>query len=189
VVSLTSRSIVVDHLEKHVDSQNCGIAYIYFDSQDQQHQTALNVFASLLKQLAVRSKQKSPTLIGMHSRHQARGTLPGFTELGDCLESVCTLVSASFIILDALDECEESIRHKVLQELGRLKCKSVKVLATGRPHIVGLGNFKFSLTLPVKADIHDLRHYLERKLAETTLENMELKERIVDELSKKADGL
>jgi hypothetical protein len=83
VVILTSRSIVIDHLEKQVGSQNCGIAYIYFDSQDQQHQTALNVFARLLKQLAVRSKQKSHTLIDMYSRHQDRGTLPGFTELSD----------------------------------------------------------------------------------------------------------
>ena len=188
-MSLTSRSIVIDRLEKRVGSQNCSIAFIYFDSQDQQHQTALNVFASLLKQLAVRSKQKSPTLIDMYSQHQARGTLPSFTELSDCIESVCTLVSTSFIILDALDECEESVRCKVLQELGRIKCKSVKVLATGRPHILGLENFKFSLTLQVKADIHDLRHYLEKKLAQTTLENMELKEQIVNDLSKKADGL
>jgi hypothetical protein len=188
-VTLTSRSIVVDHLEKRVDSQNCGIAYIYFDSQDQEHQTALNVFSSLLKQLAVRSKQKSLKLNNMHSRHQARGTRPDLTEIVDCIISVCTLFSANFIILDALDESDESCRPKVLKELSRLlESKSVKVLATGRPHIPVLENFEFSSTKQVRADIHDLRHYLENKLNERTLSE-KLKERIVAELLAKANGL
>lgn len=124
-----------------------------------------------------------------YSRHHHRNTRPDLTELVDCIDSVCTLFSASFIILDALDECEESHRRKVLKELSRLKCKSVKVLATGRQHIAGLESFNFSLTIQVRADIHDLRQFLVNKLAETTLENMELKERIVDVLSTKANGL
>jgi hypothetical protein len=189
LASLISRSIVVDNLEASLNSQNCGIAYIYFNSLNHEHQTALNVFASLLKQLAVRSKEKSSTLNTTYNRHHTRRTRPDLADLVDCIDSVCALFSASFIILDALDECEESHRRQVLKELSRLECKSVKVLATGRQHIAGLENFKFSSTIQVRADIHDLRRYLENKLTETTLENMELKERIVDVLSTKANGL
>jgi hypothetical protein len=177
-------------LEDRIYSQNCGLAYVYFDSQDQEHQTALNILQSLLKQLAVCSKEKSPTLNNMYSRHQARRTRPDSTELVACIVSLCTLFSATFIILDALDEAEKSCRRKVLNGLSRvLESKGVKVLATGRPHIPSLESFKFASTIQVRADICDLRLYLETKLMETTLENMELKEKIVDVLSTKANGL
>jgi hypothetical protein len=166
------------------------MAYVYFDSQDQEHQTSLNIFQCLLKQLAVCSNEKSPALNNMYSRHQARGTRPDSTELVACIVSISTLFSATFIILDALDEAEKSCRRKVLNELSRvLESNGVKVLATGRPHIASLESFKFSSTIQVRADIRDLKLFLETKLMETTLENMELKERIVDVLSSKANGL
>src|SRR5579859_3510992 len=188
-MSLISRSIVVDHLENIVESRNCGIAYMYFDSQDQEHQSALNVFSSLLKQLVVRSKEKIPKLIDMYTRHRACRTQPGLTELVDCIISVCTVFSATFIILDALDESEESCRRKVLKELSRvLESNSVKVLATGRPHIACLETFKFSSTRQVRADIHDLRHYMQNKLTERLL-SVDLKEKIMAELLPRANGL
>jgi hypothetical protein len=190
VTHLTGRSIVVDHLEDRLYTQNTGIAYIYFDSQDQEHQTAPNVFSSLLKQLAVCSKETSPTVTNMYSRHDARGTRPDSTELVACIVSICRLFSATFIILDALDEAENNCRREVLKELSRvLESKGVKVLASGRPYIASIESFGFSSTIQVRADIRDLTAFLEIKLMETTLESTELKKKIVDVLSTKANGL
>jgi hypothetical protein len=177
-------------LEDRVYSQNCGIAYVYFDSQDQEHQTVLNIFQSLLKQLAVCSKEKSPTLNNIYIRHRTRGTRPDSVELVACISSICTLFSVTFIILDALDEAEKSCRLKVLNGLSQvLEGKGVKLLATGRPHIVSPESFKFCSTIQVRADIRDLKLFLETKLMETILEDTKLKERIVDELPTKANGL
>ena len=126
----------------------------------------------------------------MYSRHHACGTRPDPTELVACIVSTCALFSTTFIIVDALDEAEKSCRRKVLNELSRvLESKGVKVLATGRPHIASLESVKFSSTIQVRADIRDLTAFLETKVMETTLENTELKNKIVDVLSTKANGL
>lgn len=125
-----------------------------------------------------------------YSRHRARGTQPEIAELVDCIISVCTLLSRAFIIVDALDESEVSCRRHVLKELSRiLKYEIVRVLVTGRPHIGDLESFKFSSNIQVRADSHDLRNYLETRLTETMLENVKLKEEIIDVLSTKTDGL
>jgi hypothetical protein len=165
------------------------IAYIYFDSQDQEYQTALNVFASLLKQLAVRLKEMSPTITSMYNRHRIRRTRPELSELVECILSISAQFSSSFILLDALDECERSQRQKILNAISRIHSGGVSILATGRHHIANVDYFKSSPTINIRADIKDLRHFLTQKLAEARLENAKLDEEIVEILSTNADGL
>jgi hypothetical protein len=186
---LIKRSIIVDDLQARFDTQNYGIAYIYFDSQDQKHQSAVNVFASLLKQFAVHSKVKCHKLCNVYNLHQTRRTYPDLPELVDCIVSVCTQFSSSFIILDAVDESEKSQLRKILKTLNQLiESGRIKCLATGRPHIDDIEIIKFSSTIEIRADVNDLRHYLDNKLMETRFESS-LKEQVVEVLTTKANGL
>ena len=177
----------MDHLANRIGSQNCGLAYFYFDTQDQEHQTAENVFASLLKQLVLRSKYESPTVNNMYDRHIACNTMPDFNEFLASIKSVCKLLSETFIVLDALDEAEDHCRRKVLTGLSSI-FDHVKILATGRPYIAELQYFKFSSNIGIQANDDDLRRYLESELMEKELtEN--LKEMIVTKLLMKTNGL
>ena len=162
---------------------------MYFDSQDQEHQTALNVFASLLKQFAIRLKEMSAAITSMYNRYRIRRTRPELSDLVECIISVSAVFSSSFILFDALDECERSQRQKILNAISRVHSAGVSIVATGRHHIANVEYFKSSPTINIRADVKDLRHFLTQKLSEARLENAKLDEEIVETLSTNADGL
>ena len=173
----------MEYLNKRFSSQNCGIAYIYFDAQDQEHQTAQNVFASLLKQLVLHSKAESPTVNHMYKQHNVRKTMPDLNELVKCIISVCALFSDAYIILDALDEAKDNCLRKVLTGL-----QDVKVLATGRTHIASRAYFTFSSTMEIQAKDDDIRRYLEINLMERNMTD-QLRQQIITKLSSKTKGV
>lgn len=184
---LTSRSIVMDHLDNHIGSQNCDIAYIYFDAQDQEQQKSENVFASLLKQLILHSKYESSMINNIYHRHLARKIIPDFNEFLDSIISVCKLLSEIFIVLDTLDEAEKDYRCKVLMDLSHI-FERVKILTIDRPHIAVLEYFKFSSIIEIQARDDDLRRYLEIELMKKGLTG-NLKEIIITKLLLKTNGL
>ena len=167
-------SVVINHLDGKVrkgDVQgdgnqgdgNIGIAYLYCNFRRQHEQKAEDLLVSLLKQLSQDRSSLPDSVKTLHDRHKDRRTRPSLDEISKALQSVATLYSRVFIIVDALDECQAgNCRGRFLTELFGLQAKyGASLLATSRfiPEIIK--NFSGSISLEICASKKDIEKYLE----------------------------
>jgi hypothetical protein len=158
-------SIVVDDLcNRFRNDMTIGIAYIYCNFRQQDEQKVEDLLASLLKELA----QYQPSLPGvvkdLYDRHKDKRTRPSFDDISRALQSVASMYSRVFIVVDALDECQVSdgCRSRLLSEVSNLQTRAgANVFATSRfiPEIIK--KFEESTTLKVHARDEDIRSYLD----------------------------
>ncbi|KAJ3486515.1 hypothetical protein NLG97_g6599 [Lecanicillium saksenae] len=167
-------SIVIESLRSRFDSvQEVGIAYLYCNFQQQQKQQTDNLLASLLQQLAQPLSSLPDSVKSLYESHNNTRTRPSVDDISKTLQSVATMYSRVFIIVDALDECREtdSVRTRLLSEISSLQAKcGVNILATSRPiqdivqHI--LKKFDRTVTLEISASDEDVRKYLDGEMSE-----------------------
>jgi hypothetical protein len=158
-------SIVVDDLcNRFRNDMTIGIAYIYCNFRQQDEQKAEDLLASLLKEFA----QYRPSLPGivkdLYGRYKDKRTRPSFDDLSRTLQSVASMYSRVFIVVDALDECQVSndCRSRFLSEVFNLQTKArANVFATSRfiPEITK--KFEGNTTLKIHARDEDIRSYLD----------------------------
>lgn len=149
----------------------------------------MDVVSALLKQWSMLQKEISPSIRAMHHKFRTQETCPEFSELLDCMK-YSTSFSSTFAILDALDECDMTQRSKLFDVLRHLRSLSVKIFATSRPHLRDVQDFfQDARTIQIKADILDLKNYLTIQVEERMTHSRRLRGKVVDTLSKSADGM
>ena len=158
-------SIVIDTLSETWDD-TVGIAYVYCNFRRQNDQNAIDLLASLLKQLA-RSRPSLPDAVrSLYDRHGSKQSRPSLDEISRALQSVAALYSRVFIVVDALDECQTASRRHFLPAIFELqdKCEA-NIFATSRsiPEIVD--KFKGHLTLEIRASGDDIKRYLDGNMS------------------------
>ena len=189
-------SIVVDYLYADVQKDtNIGIAYLYCNFRRQDEQKAEGLLASLLKQLAQGLYPLPDSVKSLYDSHKTNRTRPTFNEISSTLQSVSALYSRSFIVVDALDECQafNGCRTKLLTEIFALQAKSrTNIFSTTRfiPEITD--HFKNCMRLEIRASDHDVRRYLDghmSQLPRCVLRNSELQSEIKAEIVKAVNGM
>ena len=131
----------------------------------------------------------------LYDSHKKNRTRPAFNELSSTLQSVAALYSRSFIVVDALDECQTSggCRTKLLTEIFALQAKSAaNIFSTSRfiPEIEV--QFKNSMRLEIQASNHDVQRYLDGHMSELptcVLRNSELQGEIKAAIVKAVNGM
>ena len=127
-------STVVEHV-LHVSTTTSDIAvlYFYFDFNDTEKQQHESMMRSLLSQLAMHFVDVPLVLETLYSSCMEGGRKPNFEALMETFHEMTTAFRATFIILDALDECEE--RPELLadiEELSSWNDTNLRILATSR---------------------------------------------------------
>jgi Cdc6-like AAA superfamily ATPase len=189
-------SVVIDHLHKTFGNDPAiGIAYLYCNFRQQHEQKSSDLIASLLKQLVEEQPSIPDAVKNLYSRHKSKRTRPPPDEVLGALHSVTALYSRSFIIIDALDECQVSHegRGKFLQEVFNLQAKvGVNVFATSRFIREIENKFDRSIRLEIHARDADVRRYLNRKIENFpsfVSKNPSLQVEIKNGIAKAADGM
>ena len=189
-------AIVVDDLTKQFSSDpTIGVAYIYCNFQQQGAQKIDDLMASLLKQLAQGQSSLPGCVKDLYDQHRTKRTRPSLDEILRVLQSVATMYSRAFILVDALDECQvsDSSRARFLSELFSLQTRhGVNIFATSRfiPEI--LETFKGSVLLEIRARDEDMQAYLAdhmTRLPSFVLRDSALQEEIKTGIIKAADGM
>jgi hypothetical protein len=186
-------AIAVDHLWKHVQSKDIGVAYIYCNYKTQTDQTAINLAAAILKQLIQERPSVPEPVASLYSRHAHRRTRPSFEEIRSALQTVVSNFSKVYIVVDALDECLKDHRNQLLAMLRDLQLNgNISVMATSRflPEVVQL--FTLLPTLEVRADNSDVKRFIEGqiyRLPRCVQRDNELQEAIKDGISTAVDGM
>ena len=188
--------MVIDYLMHNVHEQGIGIAFIYCNYKEKEDQTGVNLVASLLKQLVQRQPVIPSQLRSLYEQHIRRKTRPTLAECSERLHMELAACSRAFVIVDALDECDEAsgARRDLVNQLLRLPANT-HLMVTSREvlsiqHM--LGRFR---RLEIRASDADVRTYLEGRIeradrlerhvqADPTLRNT-----ILDTIVKKVEGM
>lgn len=158
-------SIVVEYLQTEFrNNSSVGIAYLYCNFRRQEEQKPVDLLASLLKQLIQRRTPLPENVIDIYKHHNSERTRPSSNEISKILHSIIANYSRTFIIIDALDECQISDggRRQFLAELFNLQARTgANFLATSRfiPEIEKEFTGR-STKLEIRASDDDLQTYL-----------------------------
>jgi Cdc6-like AAA superfamily ATPase len=190
-------SIAVEHLQTEFrDDSSVGIAYLYCNYRRQEEQKPVDLLASLLKQLIQRRTSVPKNVVDIYKRHNNERTRPLFGEISKILHSVIADYSRTFIIIDALDECQipDGGRRRFLAELFNLQARTgANFLATSRfiPEIEKEFAGR-STKLEIRASGDDLQTYLHGhmlKLPSFVSHSADLQNEIKTAIIKAVDGM
>jgi Cdc6-like AAA superfamily ATPase len=188
-------SIVVDYLSAEFQNDaSVGVAYLYCNFRRQDEQSPTELLSSLLKQLVQGQLSVPESVKGLYERHKDKAR-PSFDEMLKVFHAVVADYSRTFIVIDALDECQVSggVRSKLLSELFRLQAQSgASLFATSRfiPEIEK--EFTGSILLEIRANNEDVQRYLDghmSRLPSFVSRSSDLKEEIKTEIIKAVDGM
>lgn len=189
-------AIVIDDLYSRFHSDpSVGIAYIYCNFRRRDEQKVEDLVASLLKQLSQGRSTLPDSVKDLYYQHKDKRSRPSFGEISRVLRSVVATYSRVFIIVDALDECQNSdgCRTRFLSDIFRIQFKyKANIFATSRflPQITDY--FERSVSLEIRASDEDISRYLDGRmfgLPSFVLRNLELQQEIKTEIIKSVDGM
>lgn len=161
-------AVVIDRLgSRFSHDPSVGIAYIYFNFWQQGEQTAEDLFASLLKQLAQRQSRLPERLTQLFTHHRETRTRPSLGEIASVLDSVIRERSRVFVVVDAVDECPASdhCRAAFMAGLLDLRKHGVNIFATSRfiPEITD--SFDKSTWLEIRASDEDVARFVDAQIS------------------------
>jgi Cdc6-like AAA superfamily ATPase len=156
-------AIAVDHLWKHVQSRDIGVAYIFFNYKTQADQTITNLAATILKQLIQEQPSVAEPVTTLYERHADRRTRPSLTEILSAVRAVASNYSKVYVVVDALDECVDhnGSRSQLLAALRDLQSQgNLNLMATSRfiPEVVQ--KFGHLPMLEVRASESDVKCFV-----------------------------
>jgi NACHT domain len=176
--------------------QEIGIAFIYCNYKEKEDQTGVSLVASLLQQLVQRQPVIPSQIRSLYKQHNLKNTRPTLFEYSERLQMEIAACSRAFVIIDALDECDDTsgARHDLISQLLRLPANtSLMVTSREVPSIQQkLDCFR---RLEIRASDTDVKTYLNGRIeradrlqrhvqADPTLQNT-----IVDTIVKKVEGM
>jgi Cdc6-like AAA superfamily ATPase len=123
-------STIVEDLLRHCESgPGIAVAYFYFKLDDVSKKNTTGMLRSLMKQLFERGGGRSHALTKLFGKGNQQ---PTSSQLLSTLHDMVLEFGHTYIVLDALDECEK--RHdlfEVLEEMGRWK-SNIHLVCTSR---------------------------------------------------------
>ncbi|KAF5020231.1 hypothetical protein F66182_7748 [Fusarium sp. NRRL 66182] len=189
-------AIVVDHLySRFADETNVGIAYIFCNFRRHHDQEIDDLFAVLLKQLVQKRSSVPSCIKELYSDCRKKRIRPSTDQLSAALQTVIALFTQTFIIIDALDECQTSdgCRKTIIEEiLGLQKHCGTNIFATSR-FVPEIGDsFASQPTLEIRPTDEDVRTYLEGRMSDLPAfvrRDPVLQREIKDGIVKAVDGM
>ena len=167
-------SLVIDSLCNQVGGRNAIVACFYFDFAAKNEQSPTNMLGSLLKQL-VCGQGEIPEEISRAYQDQQNDIGGRGPQLSDIVKMLRTTSSKkrTFICIDALDECVEGHRVKLLNSLSQILrgSLSTRIFMTGRPHVlpeIGRRLARKITSISISPERDDIIGYLRNKLDEDT---------------------
>ncbi|KAJ3499541.1 hypothetical protein NLG97_g247 [Lecanicillium saksenae] len=158
-------SMAIHHVEEKTLASNTAIAFVYCDYRDSKTQDAPEILSSIVKQFVEQSCILHPEVEAFRDRHMSmRSKRP--TER-DYLALIITLskrFNKTFVFIDALDECSEINRDKLLPCLQALQIWT-RLFVTSRLSVELTGKLTNNVRIDVTAHDSDVKAFISAKLA------------------------
>ena len=156
-----TRSLVVDHLQAEVDINSIGLAYFYCDYNEQDQQTPSQLIGALNNQLARQSHPFPVQLQTLYAETKEPKLPLDIDQQIKLLHQLVGLFPTTFIVIDALDEADNSVhqhRRILLDAIRQFMSSSIRLFVTSRPHARDINIvFQNRPKLRIIADENDVR--------------------------------
>jgi hypothetical protein len=188
-------AITVDYLLKSVRSNAIGVSYIYCNYKAQADQNTTTLLAAILKQLVRNRPSIADPVARLYDLHATHNTRPSLDEIFGALQSVLTIYSTVYVIIDALDECpdKDGTRSRLLAKLRNLQRKTdLRLMTTSRliPDIVQ--EFNGMPMLEVRASDADVQQFVASqiyRLPKCIQRDNKLQGSVQDKIVEAVDGM
>ncbi|KAF2262026.1 hypothetical protein CC78DRAFT_582948 [Lojkania enalia] len=127
-------SVLINFLEKMAQGEGAALIYIYCMYNERAEQTASNLVSSLLQQLLLQRSNIPDQILSKYHYHTMRNSRPSLEDWSTLLASELRLWPRTFLVINALDECEENTRFEFLACIKKLP--NTSLLVTSRPNIM-----------------------------------------------------
>jgi hypothetical protein len=209
---LTSSEIIEDIRIVSGAGTSSYLAYFFFDFKDIEKQDNRALLSSLLIQFSTQSRLCFEKLSDIYSKHGDGSQQPSESALLQCLKDMLTDLREApiYLVIDAVDECPNISKAlgaplsrqevlDVVEELVELGLPNLHVCMTSRPEM-DIQNAVKQWTC-VKVSLHDqdgqkedIATYVRSvvyssKYPVMKMWSAELKERVIETLSMKSDGM
>ncbi|KAJ6548632.1 hypothetical protein B0H19DRAFT_1299486, partial [Mycena capillaripes] len=151
-------SLVVDHLGEKFKNKNIGVACIYLNHKEADDQTSAKLLSSLWRQLIL-DRDVSSLAEELYEKQDT----PTPDQVFALLLSVIEKFSKVYIVVDALDECQENQRQELLEHLIKMG-PTVNLLITSRHNITLDSTLPNTSTLEIRATKEDIWKYLDAQI-------------------------
>lgn len=189
--------MVIDNLFESA-AEKYGIAYIYFHHSEQDQQRPVDVFSSIVKQLVCQLPNIPNEIEQLHDKLKVQQKRPTVRDLYTILVSLTKLFARTFIVCDALDECNQEARrsellplfNKIVQEV------DISIFLTSREYPEDIQSFFHgsALKIRISANKEDIAYYIEQEInenprAERLIRQAQCKDRVISCLTDCAKGM
>ena len=180
---------------------NVGIAFCYFNYKQAEHQTPRQILSAFIKQLCWGRSELPNALITFYRKHILDARTPSYDAIENALSIIADEYQELYLVIDALDECQQELREQILESIVDLSRNHncVKVFVTSRPEndIMHMFRRLSTPTICIKAQntAEDIRKYVVDsvdnliKADKLKIERAETTRVIIDSLVTKADGM
>ncbi|PON28791.1 hypothetical protein TGAM01_v202638 [Trichoderma gamsii] len=194
--TIMSAAVIDDLLYgRYKDDASVGISYLYCDFRRHNEQKTNDLIANLLKQLIQKQRRIPDCVQILYDEYNEIQKRPSLTELLEALHSVSSLYSKVFILVDALDECQETdgCRKSFLSEILKLQRETnVNIFATSRFVQEIADTFDQSVHFEIRAKDEDVQAFLDSRmdrLPNFILTKPDLQNEIKTKISQLSDGM
>lgn len=185
----------MNYLVNNQASDDVRIAYVYCDYKDQVMQTASNLIACLARQIVGFPKKLPSQLERLHKALEPQRRRPSLEELRYLLVTLCNERRRTFVVVDAVDECEAmQQRRHFLPLLESLPHGSTRLFVTSRPNNEYIYHvFAMAPQIQIAAPESEIRRFVMEKMEERDefidLVTPVLRDEIIATVSARASGM
>lgn len=128
-------STVIDHLQKNLaKADDSTLAYFYFDYNDTRKQNISKFLSCMLSQLTKACDEVPGPLLVLFKTHKDQEGRPSAETHLNTFIQITRHWSSVFLVIDALDECEQHVREDLLKVLETLATSDaqIRIFTTSR---------------------------------------------------------
>ncbi|PVH90781.1 hypothetical protein DM02DRAFT_411112 [Periconia macrospinosa] len=188
-------AIAIDYLLNFLRKSSVGVAYVYCTYKTQEGQDVCGILAAIVKQLVQGRPLAAEPVEQLHKHHADRGTKPSLDETLGALKEVLLKYSTVYIVVDALDECQDSdgTRRQFLAKLRELQAgQDVRLMATSRFISEIDAEFKTAVRLEIRASDEDVRRFVVGqmcRLPRCVQQDPALQNMVEEKIAESVDGI
>jgi hypothetical protein len=170
------------------------IAFFYFDFKDKTGQNVQIALRRIILQLSTQSPNPYKALDTWYTQCKGQ-TLPTYHDLINILKELLLELGRTYIVLDALDECEESDQDQLLKFISTLQDWTktpIHLLITSQPRTTFTQNFHSVVCMTLEPHVieKDIEVFVASELLKPSMKTWASHSKIVTErVVKKSSGM
>lgn len=154
---------MIDYLKRTFYEEGIGIAFAYCSYKEKGDQTVVKLLASLLQHLLQRPVIIPSKVCSLFKQHMNKGTRLSLAECSEILRIELAACSRAFVVVDALDECDNRTQSSLISEMLRLP-PTTSIMVTSR-HAPSIENGQDQpRCIEIRARDADVKIYLEGQI-------------------------